>query len=97
MTTTKRCCLRFATLLAALISAAACLEFGFYDRTCPTAETIVQQTVAAAFTNNSGVAPALIRLHFHDCFVRVISTCAHKKSFEKYDDIKGFCIKILAS
>ncbi|XP_062180656.1 peroxidase 5-like [Phragmites australis] len=68
--TKRRCCLRFATILAALLSATACLDVGFYDRTCPSAETVVQQTVAAAFTNNSGVAPALIRLHFHDCFVR---------------------------
>jgi peroxidase len=73
----KRCCLRLATLLAALLPpAAACLDFGFYDRTCPSAEAIVQQTVAAAFRNDSGVAPALIRMHFHDCFVRV-STCMH--------------------
>jgi hypothetical protein len=31
----------------------------------------VQHTVAAAFRNDSGVAPAMIRMHFHDCFVRV--------------------------
>ena len=74
---TKRCCLHLGTLLsllAALLSATACLDFRFYDRTCPSAEAIVQQTVAAAFRNDSGVAPALIRMHFHDCFVRV-STC----------------------
>ncbi|PWZ16126.1 Peroxidase 5 [Zea mays] len=67
---TTRCCLVVATLLAALLSVSASLEFGFYNKTCPSAETIVQQTVAAAFTNNSGVAPALLRMHFHDCFVR---------------------------
>ncbi|PAN17418.1 hypothetical protein PAHAL_3G130300 [Panicum hallii] len=70
---TKRCCLRLGTLLsllAALLSATACLDFGFYDTRCSSAETIVQQTVAAAFRNDSGVAPALIRMHFHDCFVK---------------------------
>ncbi|CAN6326783.1 unnamed protein product [Urochloa humidicola] len=72
--TTRRCFLRSATLLsllmAALLSATACLDVGFYDTRCPSAETIVQQTVATAFKNDSGVAPALIRMHFHDCFVR---------------------------
>ncbi|KAK3137433.1 hypothetical protein QOZ80_5BG0452190 [Eleusine coracana subsp. coracana] len=59
-----------AVALVSVAAASACLVVGFYDRTCPAAETIVQQTVAAAFRNHSGVAPALIRLHFHDCFVR---------------------------
>ncbi|PAN17420.1 hypothetical protein PAHAL_3G130500 [Panicum hallii] len=65
--------LSLASALAVLLSGTAvcaCLDVGFYDRTCPSAEAVVQQTVAAAFRNNSGVAPALIRLHFHDCFVR---------------------------
>ncbi|CAL4895559.1 unnamed protein product [Urochloa decumbens] len=72
--TPRRCFLRSATLLsllAALLSAtAACLEVGFYDTRCPSAETIVQQTIATAFRNDSGVAAALLRMHFHDCFVR---------------------------
>ncbi|PKA48903.1 Peroxidase 5 [Apostasia shenzhenica] len=62
-------------LLAGVLSQApaavrAQLKVGFYDKTCPTAEQIVQQTVAAAFRNNSEVAPGLIRMSFHDCFVR---------------------------
>ncbi|KAJ1261841.1 hypothetical protein BS78_09G061400 [Paspalum vaginatum] len=65
-----RCFLGMATLLAELLPAASRLDVGFYKKTCPSAETIVQQTVAAAFSNNSGVAPAMIRMHFHDCFVR---------------------------
>ncbi|KAG8067267.1 hypothetical protein GUJ93_ZPchr0005g15831 [Zizania palustris] len=60
-------------VVAALLSAAAvgaCVDVGFYDTTCPTAETLIQQVVATAFRNDSGVAPAMIRMHFHDCFVR---------------------------
>jgi peroxidase len=60
-----------ALISAAAVGARACLDVGFYDTTCPTAETLIQQVVAAAFRNDSGVAPAMIRMHFHDCFVRV--------------------------
>jgi len=45
------------------------LKFGFHDFSCPQLEKyIVKPLVAAAFKKDVGLAPALIRILFHDCF-----------------------------
>ncbi|KAK9110650.1 hypothetical protein Sjap_018710 [Stephania japonica] len=45
-------------------------SLGFYARTCPNVESIVRATVQSHFQSDPTVAPALLRMHFHDCFVQ---------------------------
>ncbi|KAJ7538626.1 hypothetical protein O6H91_11G057200 [Diphasiastrum complanatum] len=45
------------------------LRIGFYNLTCPLAESLVQQTVAQFFKDDQTVPAALLRMFFHDCFV----------------------------
>uniref|UniRef100_A0A5B6YJY2 Peroxidase n=1 Tax=Davidia involucrata TaxID=16924 RepID=A0A5B6YJY2_DAVIN len=42
----------------------------FYDRSCPKAQQIVESVVAKAVAKEARMAASLLRLHFHDCFVK---------------------------
>ncbi|KAL5562929.1 hypothetical protein UlMin_032676 [Ulmus minor] len=42
----------------------------FYSQTCPRAESIVRSTVQSHFRSDPSIAPGLLRMHFHDCFVQ---------------------------
>ena len=67
-------CAAALLLLAQAPSAAEAshhLKLGYYKETCPGVEKIVKYHVAKAIKANRGAGAALVRLIFHDCFVRV--------------------------
>ncbi|KAJ0976873.1 hypothetical protein J5N97_012347 [Dioscorea zingiberensis] len=46
------------------------LSYDFYKRSCPKLETIIRDQLKKDFNSDIGLAAALLRLHFHDCFVQ---------------------------
>ncbi|GMP98226.1 hypothetical protein CsSME_00046194 [Camellia sinensis var. sinensis] len=58
----------FLCLLVPIVTAQ--LRVGFYSSTCPRAEQIVRQAVQKRFSTDRSITPALLRMHFHDCFVK---------------------------
>lgn len=55
----------------AVVSTRAQLQNGFYDHSCPKAEKLIKEFVHEHIPNAPSLAAALLRMHFHDCFVRV--------------------------
>ncbi|XP_021300343.1 putative Peroxidase 48 [Herrania umbratica] len=45
-------------------------DYDFYRNTCPQAETIVRSKMAQIVSRHNDVPAALLRLFFHDCFVK---------------------------
>ncbi|KAJ0700450.1 putative peroxidase [Helianthus annuus] len=44
-------------------------QVGFYSSTCPRVESIVRSAVESAVQANPTIAPGLLRMFFHDCFI----------------------------
>ncbi|TYI94801.1 hypothetical protein E1A91_D02G230400v1 [Gossypium mustelinum] len=67
---------RFFLAMTVMLAMAAALvqaqgtRVGFYARTCPRAESIIRSAVQSHFRSNPNIAPGLLRMHFHDCFVQ---------------------------
>lgn len=69
-----------AALIASFLLAFSLLLVGvnalmvdYYAETCPGVEEAVEEAVKKATANDNTVPAALLRMHFHDCFIRVRS------------------------
>ncbi|KAK5774343.1 hypothetical protein PVK06_042198 [Gossypium arboreum] len=47
------------------------LKKGYYDNTCPDAEAIIKNATEKRVANDPTLPARFLRMHFHDCFVRV--------------------------
>ena len=73
-------------------SANAQLKVGFYKDTCPQAEAIVKGVMDQVLKVAPSLSGPLLRLHFHDCFVRVRKPLIHFWSFEILKQFILFCL-----
>ncbi|KAL9464552.1 hypothetical protein AB3S75_002206 [Citrus x aurantiifolia] len=62
--------LAFAPLCFCGKSSSGYLYPQFYDHSCPKAQEIVKCIIAKAVAKETRMAASLLRLHFHDCFVK---------------------------
>ncbi|XVF18076.1 hypothetical protein REPUB_Repub10bG0180400 [Reevesia pubescens] len=57
-------------LLLSASSPAHALSLNYYEKTCPNVEYIVAKAVKSATMKDNTIPAALLRMHFHDCFIR---------------------------
>ncbi|KAI3829358.1 hypothetical protein L1987_03478 [Smallanthus sonchifolius] len=46
------------------------LKLGFYEKSCPHAEKIVSKVIKDVMAVAPSLSGPLLRMHFHDCFIR---------------------------
>ncbi|KAM0946834.1 putative peroxidase [Dioscorea sansibarensis] len=78
----------FFILLLCIRLVTSDLQIGFYNSSCPQAESIVLSIVEKHFAGDRSITAAFLRMHFHDCFVRgcdasILIDSTKKKKSEK--------------
>lgn len=59
-----------ALFILFISSSVSSLSLNYYDKTCPRLESTITSAVKNAMINDQTVPAALLRMHFHDCFIR---------------------------
>lgn len=57
------------------------LRVNYYQRSCPRAEQIIRTAVQNGFNSDPTIPAGLIRMLFHDCFVRVSPPSLYRGKF----------------
>jgi len=68
------CFWAMAVVITVQLRVVAALRVGYYAQSCPNAEMIVRNAMERGMQQDSGTAPGVLRLHFHDCFVDVCNS-----------------------
>ncbi|KAG6545872.1 hypothetical protein Mapa_012527 [Marchantia paleacea] len=84
-------------VLVVVAVADAQLTESFYASKCPKGPAKVREVIKTWITRDRTLAPALLRLHFHDCFVRGCDASvlldganSEKQSLGNRDSLRGF-------
>lgn len=64
----------FGVLVGFTGNSSAQLSTKFYSKSCPQVFDAVKSVVKSAVSKEKRMGASLLRLHFHDCFVNVISS-----------------------
>ena len=63
----------FLSVLGVSVAIPKGLDLNYYKHRCPDAEAIVRRVTVQYVSRQTSLAAALLRVYFHDCFVRVSS------------------------